>query len=75
MDASLCYLLRTVLSKSEKDQLRAAHTSFDEIKDVGKLLKHLVQVLERISKTGGDVQGEPSHFPIDESKIKLFNYL
>lgn len=51
-DGSLCYLLRTNLAKSAKDKLRATQTSFDEIKDISKLEKHLYQVLERVSKRG-----------------------
>lgn len=50
MDASLCFLLRTTLAKSEKDKLRAPHTSFEEIKEIAKVEKHLTAVLERISK-------------------------
>lgn len=50
MDASLCYLLRTVMAKTEKDRLRAPHTSFDEVKDLSKFEKHLNQVLERLPK-------------------------
>lgn len=49
-DAALCYLLRTILSKSEKDRLRAAHTSFDEVKDITKFEKHFSTVLERLGK-------------------------
>ncbi|XP_066261107.1 protein PTHB1 [Euwallacea similis] len=52
MDASLCYLLRAVIPKTEKDRLRAPHTSFDEIKDLSKFEKHLLQVLERVPKHG-----------------------
>ncbi|XP_019878207.2 protein PTHB1 [Aethina tumida] len=52
MDGALCYLLRTSLAKSEKDKLRAAHSSFEEVKDVSKVEKHLTQVLERIQKKG-----------------------
>lgn len=62
MDASLCYLLRTTLAKSEKDKLRAPHSNFEEIKDISKLEKHFVQVLERISKK----------FAIDDSKRIFF---
>jgi hypothetical protein len=62
VDASLCYLLRTILAKSEKDKLRAAHTSFDEVKDVSKLEKHFTQVLERVPK-GALLE---THFPLDE---------
>lgn len=50
MDASLCYLLRTLLVKTDKDRLRAPHTSFDEVKDLTKFEKHLGQVLERLPK-------------------------
>ncbi|ERL86761.1 hypothetical protein D910_04167 [Dendroctonus ponderosae] len=50
MDASFCYLLRTLLAKTEKDRLRAPHTSFDEVKDLAKFEKHLGQVLERLPK-------------------------
>lgn len=50
MDASLCFLLRTVMAKTEKDRLRAPHTSFDEVKDLGKFEKHLTQVLDRLPK-------------------------
>ncbi|CAG9760691.1 unnamed protein product [Ceutorhynchus assimilis] len=53
MDASLCYLLRTVMAKTEKDKLRAPHTSFDEVKDLTKFEKHLSLVLERLSKHVG----------------------
>lgn len=49
-DASLCYLLRTSLAKTEKDKLRAPHTSFDEVEDLTKLEKHWSQVLERLPK-------------------------
>ncbi|XP_063927791.1 protein PTHB1 [Zophobas morio] len=63
-DASLCYLLRTVLAKSEKDKLRAAHTSFEEVKDITKIEKRLSQVLERIPK-GALLE---THFPLDEDK-------
>lgn len=49
-DSGLCYALRTSLAKSEKDKLRASQTSFDEIKDISKLEKHVITVLERISK-------------------------
>ncbi|XP_066154098.1 protein PTHB1 [Euwallacea fornicatus] len=52
MDASLCYLLRAVIPKTEKDRLRAPHTSFDEIRDLSKFEKHLSQVLERVPKHG-----------------------
>ncbi|KRT83422.1 hypothetical protein AMK59_4143, partial [Oryctes borbonicus] len=50
IDAALCFLLRTSLAKSEKDKLRAPHTSFEEVKDIPKLEKHFTQVLERIAK-------------------------
>ncbi|KAK9738823.1 PTHB1 N-terminus [Popillia japonica] len=50
IDAALCFLLRTLLAKSEKDKLRAPHTNFEEVKDFSKLEKHFVQVLERISR-------------------------
>ncbi|KAL1498065.1 hypothetical protein ABEB36_008922 [Hypothenemus hampei] len=50
MDVSLCFLLRTVMAKTEKDKLRAPHTCFEEIKDISKLEKHFLQVLERIPK-------------------------
>ncbi|XP_044271066.1 protein PTHB1 [Tribolium madens] len=49
-DASLSYLLRTVLAKSEKDKLRTAHANLEEIRDVSKIEKHLTLILERISK-------------------------
>ncbi|CAH0555835.1 unnamed protein product [Brassicogethes aeneus] len=49
IDGSFCYLLRTVLAKNEKDKLRATQSSFEEVKDVSKVEKHLVQVLERIT--------------------------
>lgn len=52
-DGSLCYLLRTNLAKSAKDKLRAAQASFDEVKDISKLEKHLYQVLERVAKCQG----------------------
>ncbi|XP_060529140.1 protein PTHB1 isoform X3 [Cylas formicarius] len=50
VDASLSYLLRTVLAKTEKDKLRAPHSSFEEVKDITKLQKHLAHVLERLPK-------------------------
>ncbi|XP_030761020.1 protein PTHB1 isoform X2 [Sitophilus oryzae] len=49
-DTSLCYLLRTALAKTDKDKLRVAHTSFEEVKDMSKFEKHLSQVFERIQK-------------------------
>lgn len=52
MDAGLCYVLRTILAKSDKDRLRAAHTSFDEVKDISKFEKHFTTVIERITKKG-----------------------
>lgn len=50
MDASLSYLLRSVLAKSDKDKLRTAQMSFEEVKDVSRLEKHYFQVIERINK-------------------------
>ncbi|XP_050305272.1 protein PTHB1 [Anthonomus grandis grandis] len=50
MDGSLCYLLRTVMAKTEKDRLRAPQTSFEEINNMAKFEKHFSQVLERIPK-------------------------
>lgn len=50
MDSSLCYLLRSILAKSNKDKLRTEPTGFEEVKDILKLGKHLVQVIERINK-------------------------
>lgn len=47
----MCYLLRTTLAKSEKDKLRAPHTSFEEIKEVSKVEKHITQVLDRLQKS------------------------
>lgn len=52
IDAGLCYVLRTLLAKSDKDRLRAAHTSFDEVKDISKLEKHFTTVIERLVKKG-----------------------
>lgn len=63
VDASACFLLRTVLARLEKDQLRAPHTSFEEIKDIGKVEKHITQVLERVAKKGALIE---SHFPVEE---------
>lgn len=63
MDASACFLLRTVLAKTEKDKLRAPHTSFEEIKDIGKVEKHITQVLERVAKKGALLE---THFPAEE---------
>ncbi|CAH1104899.1 unnamed protein product [Psylliodes chrysocephalus] len=51
MDSTLCYLLRTYLAKSEKDKLRISQTNVEKVTDISKMEKHLVQVLERISKT------------------------
>lgn len=59
MDASLCFLIRTILTKNEKDKLRAAHTAFDEVKDISKVEKHFTQVLERISKIQGNIEETP----------------
>lgn len=50
MDSSLCYLLRSVLAKSNKDKLRSEQTNFEEVKDISKLEKHIVQVIERINR-------------------------
>lgn len=66
MNSLLCYLLRTILAKSDKDRLRVAHTSFEEIKDVSKVEKHLVQVLDRISK-------KEKHEKEDEDKGTFFD--
>ncbi|KAG5900310.1 hypothetical protein JTB14_026318 [Gonioctena quinquepunctata] len=52
LDSSLCYLLRTSLAKSEKDKMRMAQANFEEVTDTSKLMKHIVQVLERVSKLG-----------------------
>lgn len=62
------------MAKSEKDKLRAAHTSFDEIKDLSKIEKHFTLVLERIPK-GTLLE---THFPIKEGtftsiKNNVFN--
>ncbi|XP_018575245.1 protein PTHB1 [Anoplophora glabripennis] len=63
MDTSLCYLLRTVLAKSEKDKLRSASTAIEEVKDVTKLERHLVQVFERIPKKS---KGQEQEFIADD---------
>lgn len=69
MDTSLCYLLRTVLAKSEKDKLRTASSSFEEVKDITKLERHLIQVFERIPKKS---RGPDQEFVTeDEGKFKL----
>nr|XP_023015826.1 protein PTHB1 [Leptinotarsa decemlineata] len=52
MDSSLCYLLRTSLAKSDKDTTRMAQTNFEEVKDISKLMKHINQVIERVTKLG-----------------------
>lgn len=67
IDASACFLLRTVLAKTEKDKLRAPHTSFEEIKEIGKVEKHVTQVLERVSKKGALLE---THFPAEEEAAK-----
>lgn len=68
MDASACFLLRTILAKTEKDKLRAPHTSFEEIRDIGKVEKHITQVLERVSKK--DVLVE-THFSTEEDNANV----
>lgn len=50
MDSSLCYLLRGVLAKSDKDRLRTSQSCFEEVKDVSRVEKHCIQVIERINK-------------------------
>lgn len=50
MDSSLCFLLRSVLAKSDKDKLRTAQTNFEEVKDISRLEKHFIQIIERINK-------------------------
>ncbi|XP_044755143.1 protein PTHB1 [Coccinella septempunctata] len=50
IECDLQYLLRTFLAKSEKDKLRAECSSFEEVKYISKMDKHLTLVLERISK-------------------------
>lgn len=67
-DASACFLLRTVLAKTEKDKLRAPHTSFEEIKDIGKVEKHITQVLERVAKQGDLLE---THFPAEEEATNV----
>ncbi|ENN80476.1 hypothetical protein YQE_03081, partial [Dendroctonus ponderosae] len=67
MDASFCYLLRTLLAKTEKDRLRAPHTSFDEVKDLAKFEKHLGQVLERLPKQHA-LKEDDDVFDKDESQ-------
>lgn len=67
IDASACFLLRTILAKTEKDKLRAPHTSFEEIKDVGKVEKHVTQVLERVAKKGALLETD---FPVEEEVVK-----
>ncbi|XP_071050684.1 protein PTHB1 [Onthophagus taurus] len=61
VDTTLCYLIRTVLSKSEKDKHRAPHTSFEEVKDINKLEKHFSQVLDRVSKRRSNNEKEITH--------------
>lgn len=63
VDASTSFLLRTVLAKTEKDKLRAPHTSFEEIKDIGKVEKHISQVLERVAKKDALLE---THFGMEE---------
>lgn len=50
MDSSLCYLLRGVLAKSDKDRLRTTQCCIEEVKDVSRVEKHCIQVIERINK-------------------------
>ncbi|KAF7277935.1 hypothetical protein GWI33_009051 [Rhynchophorus ferrugineus] len=75
MDTCLCYLLRTVLAKNEKDQLRVAHTSFEEVKDMNKFEKHLTQVLERLQKKSifndGSEAEKDDEQEEEEAKYKL----
>ncbi|KAI4461025.1 parathyroid hormone-responsive b1 [Holotrichia oblita] len=75
VDAALCFLLRTILAKSEKDKLRAPHTNFEEVKEFSKLEKHFIQVLERISKAIPKFESNDEYKPaaevsevVDESK-------
>lgn len=68
LDASTCFLLRTVLAKTEKDKLRAPHTSFEEIKDIAKVEKHLTLVLERVCKKGAPLEEEAPNEIVGEYK-------
>lgn len=67
IDASACFLLRTVLAKTEKDKLRAPHTSFEEVKDIAKVEKHITQVLERVAKKDALLE---THFPAEDEVVK-----
>lgn len=49
-DASLMYLLRTMLAKSGKDPQRSAPLTLEPLKDTIRLKKHIASVLDRLSK-------------------------
>ncbi|KAF2888410.1 hypothetical protein ILUMI_17763, partial [Ignelater luminosus] len=74
LDVSLCFLIRTILSKSEKDKIKAAHTSIEEITEISKVEKHINQVLERVIKIGPNLEthinGENEGKQIEEQNNK-----
>ncbi|XP_057670640.1 protein PTHB1 isoform X1 [Diorhabda carinulata] len=72
MDATLGYLLRTYLAKSEKDKLRLSQTNIEKVTDISKVEKHLVQVLERISKIEKiDTEQKDVSVEIEEENKKM----
>ncbi|XP_017775274.1 PREDICTED: protein PTHB1 [Nicrophorus vespilloides] len=70
LDASLNHLLRTTLAKSEKDQLRAKYTCYEEVKDLAKLEKHLMMVLERVCKKGTILEVTQDEENVDHDEAK-----
>lgn len=47
----MSHLMRTVLSKSEKDKLKNISNSLEPIKDIKKFKKRVAQTLDRLSKS------------------------
>nr|CAH7753858.1 unnamed protein product [Callosobruchus chinensis] len=49
-DTVTSYLLKTVLSKSEKDYLKVSQASFQDLKDINALKRQFTQVFERLAR-------------------------
>ncbi|VEN40884.1 unnamed protein product [Callosobruchus maculatus] len=49
-DSVTSYLLKTVLSKSEKDYLKVSQAAFQDLKDINALKRQFTQVFERLAR-------------------------
>lgn len=56
LDQNLCYLLRTELAKSTKEQMRLEQFDSEDTVNLSKITKHLGQVLERVGGLSAKIE-------------------